>query len=355
MAAAANIPPELFDNILSHIGADLIVHGGELSFWRTAIRHLTTCSLVCVYWSNICRPRIFERVWIKNLDSFRSFLQLVLRTPSGFTPISHYLRNANLIQHVEDKPWIHLLQMQPSFLQILQPATIRFTLDGFSRRPINNFQLQNNARVTPSHFFAGIPRSLLPSCYRCHTLTIKDLHFDSVRSFKQLLRRFTFRTLHGLVWPSLDLINVSWGGQFVAPDARHINSLLDITIHPVTISTFGTSNNAETAWLAYSCVACGLVCESTSPADAWPISSVIRLDSVDQQIIRDTGQLMEAGVLSEGRLSNLCFKIWNMNVNQRPYVLGNIAYHLSKYLFEGLNEDFTDIESSSRTKKQSVV
>jgi hypothetical protein len=107
MSTAVYLPPELFGNILSHVNDEAVLRDIGPHVRKETIKHLTTCSLVCMYWAQACRPKTFRSVSIQNSDDLFALSSLFLDTPARLTPVSQYINHVDLMQRLEDKPWIH--------------------------------------------------------------------------------------------------------------------------------------------------------------------------------------------------------------------------------------------------------
>lgn len=252
MASAADIPAELFEDILFY------VCGGSSAFWdlspglpvwKEAIKTLTACSLTCVYWARICRRTIFSRLRFHNYKDICAFLSLVENTPETFTPASEYVWLAVMVQRVEDRPWLHLLQLRPSLVQNMLHAFVDFTFidsatpneDNQARRPVH------------LRLFSGLPRSLPSSCHRCDSFTVCNPRFRDASDLISLLNKFSARRprSYGL---QLTLDKVSWDDTTLLgfQNGLTISEPLATPFRYAHVVVTNSTNSAETAWLAYS-------------------------------------------------------------------------------------------------------
>ena len=66
----ANIPPELFENILSFVGDDnrlhLLTEPLDLAARRGEMKHLSACAATCVYWARLTRWHMFEHIVVQS-------------------------------------------------------------------------------------------------------------------------------------------------------------------------------------------------------------------------------------------------------------------------------------------------
>ncbi|KAI0798623.1 hypothetical protein BC629DRAFT_236032 [Irpex lacteus] len=244
MATAADIPPELFRRILLDVCEDadrLLYLSRDVPDRKERIKNIAACSLTCAYWAHICRWELFHTVWIKNYQDMHVFSSLVANTPKRFTPISKCVGNAILVQRAEDRPWIHLLRLQPSLFRCRDSARIRVHLhieDGPN-------DAVSSRQSTGRRLFASLPRIPPSSCFLCDYLLIDMAHFVTPRDLTSLVAKF-------IPTAALMLTNVTW-------DARFKTGLTDLlTRDPIRISftgSFALVNSSlytvEAAWLAF--------------------------------------------------------------------------------------------------------
>ena len=60
MATAADIPPELFGNILEYTSDDRVLEDINSESRLEMIKCLSACSLTCTYWAQASRDKIFR-------------------------------------------------------------------------------------------------------------------------------------------------------------------------------------------------------------------------------------------------------------------------------------------------------
>ncbi|KAI0798703.1 hypothetical protein BC629DRAFT_243213 [Irpex lacteus] len=214
VAAAATLPPELFDSILFYVcefAVDLLDPEAMTPSRKQTIKDITACSLTCVYWARICRERIFKKIWIKNYEDLCAFSSLASSTPKGFKPISALAERATLVLHIADRPWLHLLRLQPSLIPemplVRNYASIHF-------RIIDSSSADSDTPRRPTYrcVFSGLPRALPASCHQCDDLTIRNPYFQTERDVKSLLAKFGRRPYprkHIVAW-NITLLDVTW-------------------------------------------------------------------------------------------------------------------------------------------------
>ncbi|KAJ3531933.1 hypothetical protein NM688_g7498 [Phlebia brevispora] len=99
-ATGADVPQELFDNVIRHL---YLRHSGV----RASKRELGQISLVCRRWAKLIRPKIFEQLELRNRDDADTLLSFV-RCPTSV--ISGYIKSLTLKLSVNlypYAPWIH--------------------------------------------------------------------------------------------------------------------------------------------------------------------------------------------------------------------------------------------------------
>ncbi|KAI0797290.1 hypothetical protein BC629DRAFT_1592334 [Irpex lacteus] len=245
MATGADIPPELFKRILEDVcedASDLLNLNTDVPNRKKAVKNVTACSLTCVYWAQICRQKLFGTVWIKSYEDMRAFSSLVANTPKRFQPISNYVGSAYLEQRVGDRPWIHLLRMQPSLFpcKYLQLVLIIFKGSGSTNVAVASHYL------TYRRLFTGLPRTPPPFCLQCDRLSIENARFVAPYHLTSLLGILSTTT------GELRLHNVIWDAQ-----ARFASNLL--TSEPLqipedidfSVTVRDSQYLAEAAWIAF--------------------------------------------------------------------------------------------------------
>lgn len=120
MVNAADIPPELFNDILDYVCEDMrnmamLPHPSGLKPINIEKRRrIAACSLTCFHWARICRRALFRYICIKNREDLLTFQSLIAKTPGRLTSIAEFVWVATLVQRAEDRPRLHTLHMQPS-------------------------------------------------------------------------------------------------------------------------------------------------------------------------------------------------------------------------------------------------
>lgn len=255
MATGADIPPELFKRILYDVcegAVGLLNLEVDMSNRKEAIKNVTACSLTCVYWAQICRPALFHSVCIKNYEDMRAFSSLVSSTPQRFHPISKYIQYAALDQRVGDRPWIHLLQMQPSLSLFRSDVLLNIKINIKDSDPIDEDAAVQRQWPTSRRLFVGLPRTLPAWFFQGGVLNIDNARFVTPPDLTSLLRRLIHPSTNSPRDLSVVLRNITWHAQ-----TRFESNLL--TSHPLELpgnSEFDVTVQssqyiAEMAWLAF--------------------------------------------------------------------------------------------------------
>lgn len=190
-ATAADIPPELFPNILQHVC--LL---GERSTLPHQYGPVGTedCSRVSVYWAQACRENLFEGRTIK-IDTIKHavvFRELVVGHGSKrLTPIANMIAKVKVwhdMDHVTDnvRSWHHIVGALAG--RIAPDKFKELRIEGPQRH--NDSKFQNHHRKLRSSPHWGIPN--LPSFntpYR--ELRLWQLHLSSIRALLAILRHFS--------------------------------------------------------------------------------------------------------------------------------------------------------------------
>ncbi|KAI0697572.1 hypothetical protein BC835DRAFT_1413609 [Cytidiella melzeri] len=318
MSIAVDIPQELFQDVLDHVGADddtLFLLGSQER--RDMIRHLTSCSLTCVYWAQACRPRIFRYIRLQSLADLRGLSSLVLSTPQRFTPVSEHIQYVQLVQRLDEKFWLHTLPLQPSYgLGVLFSRLIK-TDSGISivGPPLVEHQLEPLA--TP-RLFAGLPRSLPPHILPCQTLLLENCHFLSLNYLRRSLHPFKLAAKTRLSFLEIHLVNSTWNSRMRLMDALFTGRLLELPSSQVHIRAWDCSNDVDSAWAAFACAR--QTCRHPTPHNS-PLS----LHSLDQRIIYEISNTMHQGIgrstVSTDLMDKLVFEI----------ITGPLAYKEPSY------------------------
>lgn len=193
-ATGADIPPELFPNIIRHLAVSGL---REWDLLPSSLLHNYT--LVCTYWAQECRRRIYHErtIWIASEESAKRFRELVVSTSSKrLTPFVELIAEVIVGYHILGETprnrcryWHHIL----GFLVPLIPA------HKFRRLSIEVLA-QSEKQRTP-HW--TLSRPLSSSVMPFRELHLSYLHFQALRNLLRLLHqlpRLEQLVLTGLTW-----------------------------------------------------------------------------------------------------------------------------------------------------------
>ncbi|KAI0091512.1 hypothetical protein BDY19DRAFT_630281 [Irpex rosettiformis] len=79
----ASIPPELFEHILFYVGdRKRLMLSEDPRARREEMKHLSACALTCVYWAQMTRGRMFDRLILRSAKSISGLQSLLHASPS---------------------------------------------------------------------------------------------------------------------------------------------------------------------------------------------------------------------------------------------------------------------------------
>ena len=287
MATAADIPPELFGNILEYTSDDRVLEDINSESRLEMIKCLSACSLTCTYWAQASRDKIFRFIWLRNLDDLRSLSLLVANTPGKLKPVSQFIAIIHLMQGLNEKPWLHALTTQPSSKIHLLPYT-----------RLHTHILGSDSTNRPS---LPLPRPLPSASHSCDVLTLENLYFMSAFNLRRLLRQFNWRAHTN----EIHLINIAWGKHVKFPDTLFDDAPLKISRSGAVLKSWNGPNTVETAWAAFR--SCG---ESHSPAlipdspDVW-----VSLHASDHRLLVELSTLIYDDIRTSRRFDCPSFQL----------------------------------------------
>lgn len=197
-ATAADLPPELFPLILDYLPTN--DQGREWNVEREVwVRDMMSCSLVCLYWANLCRLYLFSRHKVE-INSLAEFLTLESYAADGCTrlvPLYDVIPRFTVEQTWDSAAWCY--RISKSRLRALRWSDL--VLSG----PVPS-HLPRAAYRSP-HW--SLPRSM-PSCYLPSTIvTLRDIHFPCLSDLLALLSHFKhsegYITLERVTWAEVDI------------------------------------------------------------------------------------------------------------------------------------------------------
>lgn len=169
--AAHRVPPELIAHTVLHVMDGLSERNshflkpadGELKRW------LGSCTLVCRYWGSLLRRVLFSRVQLRNEQDFNSLLGMLSIPGPAMPPLSSCLQMVIVFQSGPwAMPWVHRLsRIQDYSLNVLDWA--------ISLRDLSD------PRMARRLLEGQLPRTLPGSAFMVEILTLRNIHFRSVR------------------------------------------------------------------------------------------------------------------------------------------------------------------------------
>ena len=206
-SVAAQIPPELYTNILSFVGPyDVLSIPGPSNEKKEAKRHLSACSLTCFYWATQCRERLFRFITLKSGEDIHAFRSFTRRPPPRLPPILAQTRflTAEWDLRTQKRPWVHNLYI---FLQSkhISLANGKHALEGENdhRISLNLHLLGSSPDVTSGRpdvvrdiINKWLPRDMPAYFRRCHSLSMENFQFNEYPDFVGFLRSMRFTPDH---------------------------------------------------------------------------------------------------------------------------------------------------------------
>jgi hypothetical protein len=260
MVSAADIPPELFSTILYYIADDTELGNLWSNKRKTVIAHLAACSLTCVYWAKICRPRIFMYVVVKSFDALQRLSSLASHTPQSLSPIVNFIQYLHMVQYLNDRPWLHTLRLQPSLG--LQPSN----LGNLKSRYVHIIGPGSVSRDS-RHTILPILWTLFPARWECNAIGMSGLHLRSLNDIRRWLRpvafaqtptNFTFTFQQPTIQPFIQLSKVTWETHVHDPiDAVFSNRPFVLPFLDIFINVQQCTSNTELAWATLTRVTAG--------------------------------------------------------------------------------------------------
>lgn len=199
-ATAADLPPELFPLILDYLRTDVrgiyLGYDPKRDVW---VRDMMSCSLVCLYWANLCREYLFSD-WTLVIKSLAEFLTLESYAAGGCTrlvQLHRFIRRFKVEQTWDSAAWCYRIHKSC----LIQSGETHLFLSG----PVPS-HLPRSAYRSP-HW--SLPRSL-PSCYLPFpNVTLRDIQFPCLSDLLALLSHFKhserYITLESVTWAEVDI------------------------------------------------------------------------------------------------------------------------------------------------------
>jgi hypothetical protein len=209
-STAANIPPELFDDILWYIPPFRYIDGLGLGLGayralpesKEEKSHLSLCSLVCRHWARLCRPHIFAYVRLRCSDDLHAFKRILLMPPPARLPsIAEYVKHVHIFVERIEPPWVH--HLLPSYCQRILLLNCNFTLT------VKASSSKSNDTTMPfAAIYSPLPHTL-PSVHACLThLNLQNIHFRNATAFCRVIsgfRNLEDLRIYDLTWDAAPL------------------------------------------------------------------------------------------------------------------------------------------------------
>ncbi|KAI0092284.1 hypothetical protein BDY19DRAFT_590941 [Irpex rosettiformis] len=202
---AASIPPELFENILIHVGdKDRLRSREDPTERREEMKHLSACALTCLYWARLTRERMFERLVLRSAEDLQGLRTLLGASSNDrLCPIASLLQVVVIYHKLGDLPWFHNARglkksltdrLRDIVLHILGPVPSALT-DGNTRRSELQPLFHTLPRVLPMTSF----------CRRYVKVYVENIHFTRPTVLFNLLQDCHLVHLH-----SIHCKNLTW-------------------------------------------------------------------------------------------------------------------------------------------------
>ncbi|KAI0799654.1 hypothetical protein BC629DRAFT_1591825 [Irpex lacteus] len=211
LATAAEIPQELFDNIVYFVRDSLpdILSLGDEDYKRgyyEKVRTIGACALTCVRWANLTRPRMLRKLVLRSPDDLRT-LKCLLRASHSprISRIGQHLETLIVYCSLERYPWFYDIQS----LRSKGASRLReVSLYLYGPMPPSIYTQKNTIRHP---LFYGAPRTLpisFPPEITIKILQIKNVHlpneltaFNLLRDLDGLRKDVHTRYCDGITWP----------------------------------------------------------------------------------------------------------------------------------------------------------
>ncbi|KAI0092212.1 hypothetical protein BDY19DRAFT_903925 [Irpex rosettiformis] len=154
---------------------------------REEMKHLSACALTCVYWAQLTRQRMFERLVLWSPKDLCGLRPLLRASKNGrLDPIGHFIRVLVVYYKLGDHPWFHSVggleasgadELRHVYLHILGPVPPAFTV-GDTRRSVSHPLFYAVLRVLP-----------MTSFYKLEVhVSIENIHFTHPAMLFNLLQ-----------------------------------------------------------------------------------------------------------------------------------------------------------------------
>ncbi|EKM49022.1 uncharacterized protein PHACADRAFT_202109 [Phanerochaete carnosa HHB-10118-sp] len=190
-ATAADLPPELIDDVVRWFCCDKLQNLGLYGDWLGACKQeLGLFSLTCRHWARRCRFHIFQDLTLRtreDLDTFLEFIDPPVKVKPTMIDCLLQLNISYSGPWLE--PWLHhvyagMAKRGKKAVQVLYERGIALHLSGVYRRQDS----VANDTYAPTSWCEGLPRSLPGSMFPIIKLKLCDLHFHSTMELLRLVQ-----------------------------------------------------------------------------------------------------------------------------------------------------------------------
>ena len=224
---AADIPPELFENIIEHL-MDTEGIPTEESYYGDK-RPASICGRVCKYWARLCRPMLFQTIQVKRDDDLNDLMALLQTPPpDDVQPIGHCLEGLVVtLQHQSAEiPWFHHFYLRPLSHLVRGPLTMTVLINGVER-----------VKTAGLH---GLPRNVACRLVDVSILILESFHFRDAAEFRRFVAHFKYVE-------RLELRDITWD---VRPDAAAFASMYRVlSARCDWIDSSGVESALLAAWI----------------------------------------------------------------------------------------------------------
>ena len=228
VATAAVLPPELFPHILAYVGKNR--YGGIDQEER---RHLKTCSLVCLYWANLCREHLFRDLYFLTLQSAAELATLQYYARNGsprLIPLISLGWHLRVKQTWAESSWCHhIFDFNRRFgREYTQQRTDELELVG----PVP-------PHMPPAAYHSphwSLPRQMSTALLPFTNIWLRDIHFPRLLDLSTLLKHLHCShqvLLERTTWDQVDITEM--------PSPRRPGPSIRAEIY--AIDAFACSNN----------------------------------------------------------------------------------------------------------------
>ncbi len=259
ISLATTIPPELLSKIVHLAGEEALLYDEDddgdnepnalyFADRRGGMRHLSSCSLTCVYWAKVARPRMYRILVLRCVQDIYDLLSLFHASHAhlgtrGIPSISQCLQHLVVEHELGNWVWFHnILQLLKIQVEHQRYTSLRLDVhvDG------HNFPSKKRAKSRPAlhPLFLSMPRPIPipPLSYKSMRLTLQDTALANISELRNLVQDFNLKSAEwhkeeewiltrAWSWYTDKIYckNVTWGPDSSPKDHSDIVSSADLT------------------------------------------------------------------------------------------------------------------------------